>query len=67
MVLQMLIGPPDEGADIPGFAIEVSRGIGLFIGTLLALAMAAGAFLHRGEEPAGPTTSTPGTPPPPAV
>lgn len=57
VALTLLIGP-DEGGDISG--LEISRGIALFIGTLLAAAMAAGAWMHS-ESPAasspGPATA----------
>lgn len=48
-IIQLLVGPEE----FPG--IEISRGIGLFIGTLLAAAMAAGAWMHA--EAPGSSTS----------
>lgn len=54
IVIQFLIGP----AEADGFqGVEVSRGIALFIGMLLAAVMAAGAWMHS-EAPAASTTST---------
>jgi hypothetical protein len=56
LVIQLLIGPEE----VEGLAgVEISRGIGLIVGTLLAAAMAAGAFMHA--EAPGSTTVTPGT------
>lgn len=47
LVLLTLIIGPDEGGSVAGdFGIEISRGIALFVGTALAAAMAAGAFMH---------------------
>jgi hypothetical protein len=64
MLIALLIGP-DESAS--AFGVEVSRGLGLFLGTLLTAAMAAGAWMHYSESPG--TTSSPAAPdaPPPAV
>ena len=71
MLIALVAGP--EGANETSFSIggvtqttELQRGILLYLGVLLSLAMAAGAYLHfqEGEAattPAGP----PGTPPPP--
>lgn len=59
MVLALVIGPDESGSgSVAGFSVEISRGIGLFIGTLLAAAMAAGAWMHS-DSPA--TTTSPGT------
>lgn len=52
LIVQFLIGPAEGG---PG--LEISRGIGLFVGLLLGVAMAAGAWLHS-EAPA--SASAPG-------
>jgi hypothetical protein len=58
VVVQLLIGPEE----VEGLAgVEISRGIGLIIGTLLAAAMAAGAFMHAeapGSTAAAPDTAT---------
>lgn len=57
LVLAFLVGP-DESANVsgPGGSIEVSRGLALFVGALLALGMAAGAWLHS-----EPVETSPGT------
>lgn len=52
--ITLLVGP----AELEGFAVEISRGILLFVGTLLAVLMVAGAWMHS-EEPAA-TTAAPG-------
>ena len=68
MLLALIVGPDESGSGSAfGVRVEISRGIGLFIGTLLAAGMAFGAWMHYSE---GTTTSTaPPTPeaPPPAV
>lgn len=72
MILALLIGPDESGSgDFFGVSVEISRGIGLFIGTALALGMAAGSWMANSEESSGtaspvmPTTpTTPTTPPP---
>jgi hypothetical protein len=51
LLIQFLVGPEEGG---PG--LEISRGILLFVGLLLAVAMAAGAWLH--SEPAAGDTAT---------
>ncbi|MDQ3981262.1 MAG: hypothetical protein M3271_01120 [Actinomycetota bacterium] len=62
LVIALLIGPDESGSGSVGtVSVEISRGIGLFIGTLLAAAMAAGAWMHS-ESPA-----TPAGPPAPAA
>ena len=65
VLLTLAVGP-DEGAGGFGLVgIEISRGIGLFIGTALALAGAFGAYLHKqGEEPGPALGGGPATPPP---
>jgi hypothetical protein len=56
VALTLVIGP-EEAEGFEG--VEISRGILLFVGTLLAALMAAGAWMHT-EQP-GPAT-TPATP-----
>ena len=57
VVLTFVVGPEESGFE----GVEISRGILLFVGTLLSLAMAAGAWMHT-EEP-GSATATPGASP----
>ena len=72
MLLAVLIGPDESGSgSFLGVSVEISRGLGTFIGAILALGMAAGAWLANSAEgsaaPASamPTTpTTPTTPPP---
>jgi hypothetical protein len=68
MLLALVVGPDESGSgNVFGVKVEISRGIGLFLGTLLAAAMAFGAWMHYSE---GTGTSTaPAAPeaPPPAV
>lgn len=72
MVLALAIGPDESGSgNLFGVKVEISRGIGLFLGTLLAAAMALGAWMYRGTEPAisgtpGTAPTAPPTAPPPA-
>ncbi|MBA2726300.1 MAG: hypothetical protein H0U53_09955 [Actinobacteria bacterium] len=68
MALALAIGPDESGSgDLFGVSVEISRGIALFLGTLLAAAMAFGAWMHKGAETAIPgTTGTAPTAPPPA-
>lgn len=56
LLLAFLVGP-DESFNVsgPGGSAEMSRGLGLFVGAVLALAMAAGAWLHS-----EPVESSPG-------
>ena len=54
-----LIGPDESGSFSNEFGrYEISRGIALFIGTLLAAVMAAGAWLHSEGASASPGTAT---------
>lgn len=68
ILLALLVGPDETGSgNLLGVSIEISRGIGIFLGTLLAGAMAAGAWMHKGAPSL--TTGTSGTgpaAPPPA-
>jgi uncharacterized membrane protein YgdD (TMEM256/DUF423 family) len=57
VALTLLIGPDESGAFSSDFgSIEISRGIALFAGTVLAAAMAAGAWMHSEAPAAGATT-----------
>lgn len=70
MLIGILTGPAgSSGYEIAGSSFEISRGLGLFIGTLLSAAMAAGAWMHYSGESSTTTTTPPPTPqaPPPAV
>lgn len=66
ILLTLVIGPQEFG--LGGSTVEVSRGPLLFVGVLVAAAMALGAFLHfsSGSTTTGVGPSTP-TPPPPAT
>ena len=65
MLLALLVGPDESGSgESFGVSVEISRGIGLFLGTLLAAAMAAGAWMHQGGVTTT-TATTPDAPPPP--
>lgn len=56
VAVTLAIGPDESGSFSNEFGrVEISRGIGLFVGTLLAAAMAAGAWMHA-EGP--PTTAS---------
>lgn len=54
VVLKLLIGEDDAGG-----LVDVSRGIGIFLGTLAALGLAAGGYMKWKMEPT--TTSAPPT------
>jgi hypothetical protein len=63
MLLGVLTGPDDEGADaIPG--IDIDRGFLLFVAVILGAAMTYGGYLHMQSEG---STTTPTEPPPPAA
>ena len=70
IILNAIIGP-DETAGVSGFGVnledagyEVSRGPLLYLGALLSLAMAAGAFMHfSGGDTTTARTGPPGTGP----
>lgn len=56
--LTLLIGPDESGSFSNELgSIEISRGIALFIGTLLAAVMVAGAWLHSESPSASPGTA----------
>lgn len=60
VALTLLIGPDESGSVSNEFvSVEISRGIALFVGTLLAAAMAVGAWLH--SEAPGTTAVDPAT------
>jgi hypothetical protein len=60
VALTFIIGPDESGSFSSDFgSIEISRGLALFVGVLLAAAMAAGAFMH--SEAPGATTTDPAT------
>lgn len=57
LLLALVVGPDESGSgSAGGVSVEISRGIGLFIGALLALGMAAGAFMHSESPDASPGT-----------
>lgn len=68
IVLTAVIGPQETyggfGAevDLEDFGVEVSRGPLLYLGALLSLAMAGGAFMHFSGGDVRTRTGTPGTP-----
>ena len=70
MLIALLVGPDESGSGGAfGFSVEISRGIGLFIGTLLSAIMAFGAWMHYsgGEDTATPAAPAMPEAPPPAV
>ena len=72
LLLTVLFGPREFGLEDSGFeafgieaSFDVSRGLLLFLGLLLAAAIAVGGYLHMQEE-SGPAAATgPAMPPPP--
>ena len=67
VLLTLAVGPDAGTSSLGIVGFEVSRGIGLFIGTALALASAFGAYLHKqGGEP-GPALGGGSATPPPAT
>ena len=68
IVLTAIIGPQEEfgalgtSVNLEDAGIEVSRGPLLYLGALLSLAMAAGAFMHFSGGDTRTRTGTPGTP-----
>jgi hypothetical protein len=73
MIIALIFGPEGENeASGFGVTVELERGLLLYLGVLLSLAMAAGAWMHmQGEGTTttgvGRTTPPPTTPPPPAT
>lgn len=71
LLIAVITGP--QGAELSFGGFEVSRGPLLFVGLVLGLGMAAGAFLHKQEEDtsmgapgvSGPPMVPPPGPPPP--
>jgi hypothetical protein len=68
LLIGVLTGPNDGGisgiaADLAGF--DVSRGILLYVGVVLAAAMAFGGFMHMQETGTSTTYGSQATPPPP--
>jgi hypothetical protein len=66
LILYRIIDVPD--GDIPeGLGVDIGRGVGVFIGLILAGAVAYGGWAAMQEEGAsfGPTGGTPPPPPPP--
>lgn len=60
--ITLLIGPDESGSFTSDFgSVEISRGIALFLGTLLAALMAAGAWMH--SEDTSATAASPGAAP----
>ena len=66
LLLEVILGLDTEGQAqlLKDQGIEVSRGIFLFVGLVLALAQTYGAWMHRSTEE--PTPTTPASPPPAA-
>jgi hypothetical protein len=75
MLLTALVGPDESGSGLgllsrlpSGSHIEVSRAVGLFVGTVFAAAMVAGGYQHlkagdtTTRSPATPSSSPPTTP-----
>lgn len=62
MLIALLTGPADGGVAVAG--IEVSRGPLLFVGIVLAAAMAYGGYLAMQEDNASPAYQAPTAPPP---
>ena len=66
LLLALVAGPEGENETSVGFAtLELQRGLLLYLGVLLSLAMAAGAFLHFSGGETGTPAARPGTAPPP--
>jgi hypothetical protein len=72
MLLTVLFGPREFGLEDSGFeafgveaSFDVSRGLLLFVGLLLAAAIAVGGYLHMQEESGPADIAGPAIPPPP--
>jgi hypothetical protein len=69
LLIGVLTGPEDGGlgalaADLAG--LDISRGVLLFVGVILALAMTYGGYMHmQAESSSSPAIGGPATPPPP--
>ncbi|MDQ3987286.1 MAG: hypothetical protein M3280_12420 [Actinomycetota bacterium] len=68
MLVALLAGPEgDNRVTVRGTTFVQNRGVLVFVGVLLGIAIAAGGFLHRQEEVTTPgARRRPGPPPPPA-
>ena len=65
MLLALVAGPEGENESSIGFStVELQRGLLLFVGIVLSLAMLAGAFLHFSGGDTSSTTRPGGAPPP---
>ena len=72
LLLTVLFGPREFGLEDSGFeafgveaSFDVSRGLLLFLGLLLAAAIAVGGYLHMQEESGPAAVTGPAMPPPP--
>jgi hypothetical protein len=72
LLVTVLFGPREFGLEESGFeafgveaSFDVSRGLFLFLGLVLAAAIAVGGYLHMQEEGETATTTGPAVPPPP--
>ena len=63
LLLTLILGPDETGSgDFGVGSVEISRGIGLFVGTVLAAGMAYGAWMHKQAPGETATTTAPVTP-----
>jgi len=68
LLIGVLAGPADGGLALAAAAgLDISRGILLFVGVILAAAMAFGGYTHMQTEDTSPAVGGPSTPPPPPV
>jgi len=70
LLIGVLTGPNDGGvgeAVAAAAGLDISRGILLFLGLILAAAIAYGGYMHMQSEGSGSTLGDPATPPPPPV
>jgi hypothetical protein len=72
LLLTVLFGPREFGLEDSGFdafgveaSFDVSRGLFLFLGLVLAAAIAVGGYLHMQEEDETAGATGPAVPPPP--